>query len=65
MHVKYKKRVEWRISGLKQKWKKKIIFNLKKFKYNHFFIIVTILTIFLHRQYLNFTHEVIGETHIM
>ncbi len=46
MHVKYKKRVEWRISGLKQKWKKKIIFNLKKFKYNHFFIIVTILTNF-------------------
>ncbi len=62
MHVKYIVWMEWRISGLKRKWKWLMkIFDSTKPKYIHLFKVVAILTNFLHRCYMDFTFEVISE----
>jgi hypothetical protein len=61
MHARYIVWVEWGISGLKQKWKRLMkCFNLQS-PYNHLFKVVLILINFLHRSYLNFRYEIIGE----
>ncbi len=56
MHARCIVWVEWGIGGLKWKWKRLMKhFNLQLFK------VVVILIKFLHRSYLNFTYEIIGE----
>jgi hypothetical protein len=54
--------VEWGISGLKRKWRwlmKRL--DSTKPKYTNLFKVIIILIIFLHRQLMDFTFEVIGE----
>lgn len=63
MYIGYKMRIEWKIGGLKQKWKRLMkCFDSTMPKSNHLFEIVIILTNFFHKHHLDFTYEVIGAT---
>jgi len=51
MHMGYKVRMEWKIGGLKRKWKRLMkIFDSIKPKYKHLFKVITIFTNFLCRH---------------
>jgi hypothetical protein len=55
-------KVEWRIGGLKFKWRRLMKrFDSTKQNYNHLFGATTLLTNFLHRHYQNFMIIIIGE----
>ncbi len=62
MHVKYRMRMVWGISGLKKKWRQSMkIFDSTKPKYTSLFKATQILTNFLHRYQMDFTFEVINK----
>jgi len=62
MHVGYRVRLEWGISGLKRKWRWLMKrFDSTKPKYIVLLKATTILTNFLHKRQMDFTFEVTGE----
>jgi len=62
MHVGYRVWVEWGISGLKREWKQLMKrFDSTKPNYIVLFIVIVILTNFLHSCRMDFTFEVVGE----
>lgn len=61
MHVGYKVTMEWGIGGMKWKWKWLMKqFDFTKSKYGHLFHATVILIIFLHKHWIDFIHEVLG-----
>ncbi len=63
MHVEYKVQVEWRIDGLKRKWKQFMkMFDWTEPNYIlNFFWIVVLIIHFLHRKHMDFTYKVIND----
>lgn len=62
MHAGYRVKVEWGIGGLKRKFRRLMKrFDATKPKYNHLFRVAAILTNFIHRRRMDFTHVVVGE----
>jgi len=63
MYVGYKVTVGWVIGGLKWKWKWKWLmknFDSTKSKYGHLSCAITILTNFIHRNWMDFIYEALG-----
>jgi hypothetical protein len=62
MHAGYRVRVEWGISGLKQKWRRFTKrYDSTRIKYDNFFMGACVMTNFLHRRRMDWSEEVIGE----
>lgn len=63
MHVEYKVQVEWRIDGLKRKWRQFMkMFDWTEPNYIlNFFWIVVLIIHFLHRKHMDFTYKVIND----
>jgi hypothetical protein len=62
MHVRFRVQVEWRIGGVKRKWKRLMKrFGSTKSKFTHLFRIVIIYINLIQRRHMDLTYQVVGD----